>query len=1386
MSDKDAKVGRRRPAADSAGAPVPARTDDPQGLAHRVLQTLSVLYEPTSEEVLRDCLAQSESGAEVTPLRAALELLLGQGQVERTPEGLRCSATVCERATRQTLAEGRFELVARAVKRVAPVALAWNRSAAFRTREQGLREVRIAFYRQDSRALQQALWELQRQFPPDGLTEPPLVAICAHPFEPAWFLALPGPMRAAAAGEMLAWSALHLEPCLELMQCLEQDPLRMPAAVRVFMADTYILQGRFQVAAQVLGEIEGPARAVRLGWMAFLRGQNDEALGHFESGLHDLRREQSKADAFYRSYGGLFYLLALLKSGSDAHLERLHTYVAAARAEPLWRDVCAALRRVETALHGSPEEAGTVALPLPADTAPDGLALLELVCAFLVRPEVVPAALLEGCWRRWRDAGYEWAASEAAAMLAARSGRDECRQYAEGFRARTGVVGLVGSVVLCEAWERALDALGALAQPPTEDPEPAPETRFVWFLKPGSTDAEQSLLRPAEQHRTAKGAWTRGRSVPLGEIYTLSERPPCMTEQDHRICAAITARTDRWKPDSVEYSFRPDLALGEMVGHPLLFWEDAPRLRLELVRGEPELIIRAVDGMIELSMIPADCGSEKVLLLRDSPTRLRLVHLDEVHRRVGAILQGGLRVPARAEERVRAAVAPLAARLVVQSDIGSIEEGTTRVDADATIHVHLLPAGDGLTVELLVQPFGRRGPTYVPARGGTTVVADVDGRRLEAGRDLDLEQSRAQAVVDACASLTARPHSDWTWNVETPEECLDLLLQLRSLPANVHVEWPEGRALSVSRVLGLGDLHLCVRRQRDWFSVSGDVQVNEELTLNLTELIRLTGLSSGRFIAIGDGQYLALTEEFRRRIEDMTVLGEVRRDGLRFHPLAAAALDDVARQAGTLDADADWHENLARLEGANQLVPVLPAGLNAELRDYQLEGYRWLCRLAAWGAGACLADDMGLGKTVQALSVMLDRAGAGPSLVIAPTSVCLNWRDEASRFTPSLKIRLFGEGDRQEMLDNLRPFDLVICSYGLMQTGRDALADIAWQTIVLDEAQAIKNPRAKRSLAAFRLNAGFRVITTGTPIENNLGELWSLFRFINPGLLGSWEHFNERFAVPVERDEDVEVRQRLRRVIAPFILRRTKKQVLQELPPRTEVLQHVQLSERERAFYEALRRESLRRIGEQQGGPGARRMQILAEITRLRQACCNSRLVLATSDIPSAKLEAFDGIVEDLLANRHKALVFSQFVTHLTLIREHLDRRGVKYQYLDGSTPQKERAERVAAFQRGEGDIFLISLKAGGTGLNLTAADYVVHLDPWWNPAVEDQASDRAHRIGQHQAVTIYRLVAADTIEDRIVELHHRKRDLADSLLSGNEVPPAVSAEELLRLMSEL
>jgi SNF2 family DNA or RNA helicase len=322
----------------------------------------------------------------------------------------------------------------------------------------------------------------------------------------------------------------------------------------------------------------------------------------------------------------------------------------------------------------------------------------------------------------------------------------------------------------------------------------------------------------------------------------------------------------------------------------------------------------------------------------------------------------------------------------------------------------------------------------------------------------------------------------------------------------------------------------------------------------------------------------------------------------------------------------------------------------------------------------------------------------------------------------------------------------------------EMLAKVEWQTIVLDEAQAIKNMNTKRSQAAMKLQAEFKLITTGTPIENHLGELWNLFRFINPGLLGSLESFNQKYAGPIEREQDKDARQRLKKLIQPFMLRRTKNQVLSELPSRTEILLQVELTPEEKAFYEALRQEAIRKLSESDLEAGAQHLQVLAEIMKLRRACCNPSLVQNKLKIKSSKLELFGETLTELLDNNHKALVFSQFVDHLTILREYLDQQKISYQYLDGSTPAKERKKRVDAFQAGEGDVFLISLKAGGTGLNLTAADYVIHMDPWWNPAVEDQASDRAHRIGQQRPVTIYRLVAKGTIEDKIVDLHQQKR----------------------------
>lgn len=314
------------------------------------------------------------------------------------------------------------------------------------------------------------------------------------------------------------------------------------------------------------------------------------------------------------------------------------------------------------------------------------------------------------------------------------------------------------------------------------------------------------------------------------------------------------------------------------------------------------------------------------------------------------------------------------------------------------------------------------------------------------------------------------------------------------------------------------------------------------------------------------------------------------------------------------------------------------------------------------------------------------------------------------------------------------------------------------------------------------LQAKFKLITTGTPIENHLGELWNLFHFINPGLLGSLSHFNEHFAVPIERYGDREARLRLKNLIRPFMLRRIKSEVLEELPSRTEVTLNVDMSLEETNFYEALRQNAIDMLESNREKKG-RHLQILTEIMRLRQACCNPRLIDADSSIESSKLAVFAEVVGELLESNHKALIFSQFIGHLSIIRKYLDEKKIHYQYLDGATPTRQRKIRVDAFQAGEGDLFLISLKAGGLGLNLTAADYVIHMDPWWNPAIEDQASDRAYRIGQTRPVTIYRLVCRNSIEEKIIKLHQEKRDLASSLLEGTDMSAKMSSDDLLELI---
>jgi SNF2 family DNA or RNA helicase len=822
----------------------------------------------------------------------------------------------------------------------------------------------------------------------------------------------------------------------------------------------------------------------------------------------------------------------------------------------------------------------------------------------------------------------------------------------------------------------------------------------------------------------------------------------------------------------------------------LVFWEDSPTTRVEIVKGEPELIVKkGKRERLSLEFSPKLTESQNILAVKETPTRIKVIEINAKHRRIAEIIgkENRLDVPAIAEKQVLAAINAVSGIVTVHSDIGGGLAGASEVPAQTIPHIHLLPANTGLKVSLLSRPFAQGGPYYRPGTGGETVIAEIDGKRLQTRRNLREEKQLANAVIAACPTLTRTEEQDGEWLIEQPEDCLELLLELQALSNTVVLEWPEGEKLRIKHQADLKDFQLSIQRQQDWFAATGELKLDNDLVLDMQQLLELLDKTPSRFIPLGDGQFLALTQAFRKRLDELRAFSEKHSKGIRFHPLATLGLEDFVDEVGKVKADKHWKAHRERLKEVQSLQPELPSTFQAELRDYQMEGFNWLARLAHWGVGACLADQMGLGKTVQALAVILKRAHEGPTLIIAPTSVCMNWVSEAQRFAPTLNIVQFGGSDRQKLLSGLQPFDMLVCSYGLLQQEEvsQMLSQVQWRTIVLDEAQAIKNMTTKRSQAAMNLKGAFKLITTGTPIENHLGELWNLFRFINPGLLGSFESFNQRFAIPIEKFQDKQVRNKLKKLIQPFLLRRTKNQVLEELPSRTEILLYVELSREEIAFYEALRREAISKLTESEVIAGQKHLQLLAEIMKLRRACCNPSLVMADTEISSSKLQLFSEVLGDLLDNRHKALVFSQFVDHLHIIRDYLDKQGISYQYLDGSTPAPERKKRVDAFQAGSGDVFLISLKAGGTGLNLTAADYVIHMDPWWNPAVEDQASDRAHRIGQQRPVTIYRLVAKDTIEDKIVDLHHHKRDLADSLLEGAELSGKISTQELLRLINE-
>jgi len=476
-----------------------------------------------------------------------------------------------------------------------------------------------------------------------------------------------------------------------------------------------------------------------------------------------------------------------------------------------------------------------------------------------------------------------------------------------------------------------------------------------------------------------------------------------------------------------------------------------------------------------------------------------------------------------------------------------------------------------------------------------------------------------------------------------------------------------------------------------------------------------------------------------------------------------------------------WLQHMKQLSSLEDIPSCeVPSSLNAELRDYQRDGLNWMQMLRQMQLNGILADDMGLGKTVQALAHILTEKEQGrlqqPALVIAPTSLMYNWRREAEKFTPNLKVLVLHGAERAQHFEDLAQYDVVLSTYPLLVRDFEVLHQQTWHLLILDEAQYIKNPRSKVAQHVRKLETNHKLCLTGTPMENHLGELWAQFDFLMPGYLYDQKNFIQVFRKPIEKENDEARQGALNLRIQPFLLRRTKSEVAAELPPKTEMVRSIDLSKQQREMYESVRLAMQKKVRDAVATLGIEKSQIIVldALLKMRQVCCDPRLVKGHDNaaLPeSAKLGMLREMLVEMLEEGRRILLFSQFTSMLKLIEDELQSLNINYVTLTGKT--KDRATPVDRFQAGEVPLFLISLKAGGVGLNLTAADTVIHYDPWWNPAVENQATDRAHRIGQDKSVFVYKLITEGTVEEKILELQGRKQALADSIhkASGSKRP---------------
>jgi superfamily II DNA or RNA helicase len=1133
----------------------------------------------------------------------------------------------------------------------------------------------------------------------------------------------------------------------------------------------YVPAGRF---SEIPNKLLGPETWEGLLLCAVVnlyKGAAGIAIDFFQAAL-----KQTKSKYFSRSTYDVLYVTALMRDGSAASMKKLDVLSHArdiqkdAQHYPIRLLLSVALNSI-SAIEFSEFEYSQ----LSGETAAWALIIAR---HFHIKGFNHPESHLA----EWIDTpGFRLLQLEASADF------PRYKAKADELAKQVGFQPILAAYEAKPEWEKVIDRIlsGGLEQGQSRTRlAPVSSGRVVYLVN------SYKEIIPVLQKSKDGVTWSGGRHIALKNFVS---GIPEMSDFDHKMAHLVRKEEVGWYGNTT-YRLGGSDALAALAGHPLVFSEENPSIPVSITKEPLQLTVTKTPKgyVVQDNAGDAHLSYPAHVVQMDTPYSIRIVELTPQQRELLPVLHKVDLFPKVATPRLTQLLHALSKTITIHSDLIAPDSAAETVAADTHLTLQLQPVGEGVRAEVYVKPIAGHAPYCRPGKGSAAILGTCEGRPVRADRDLKAEQQHLEQFLTWVTPIlgdSSDSASDLSYYCPDPQSVLSLLESLQAHTDEVLIEWPQGAKYNLCGKVDFQQVSLRSKGVSQWFELEGEVNVGEDKIVTLTDLLAaLRQNPANRFIQISDGEFVALTDRLRSQLAALDGVLQTDKKHARIPTLAVGVLSAL-EQAGTkLKKDRALKQLQERIsEAENSKFPV-PAGLQAELRDYQVQGFRWMARLAMWGAGACLADDMGLGKTLQSIALLLERAKQGPALVVVPTSVLLNWVSELERFAPQLHPVVLHDarGDRARLVADTQPFDVLLTTYGILAKEVETLTSRTWSTLVLDEAHTIKNRDTKMSRAAMQLPADARVLLTGTPLQNNLSELWTLFQCANPGLLGDFSAFTAKFLNPIEKQDDADRRRQLKQLLRPFILRRTKTEVLDELPEKTEITLRVDLSTDERALYESLRRQAIDNLSGATAQPGgSAAIQALAEITKLRQAACNPALVNPELPIASSKTAAFCDLVDELIAGHHRALVFSQFTSHLALIRAALDARKIDYLYLDGATTSAQRARLVRKFQEGETPLFLISLKAGGLGLNLTAADYVIHLDPWWNPAIEDQASDRAYRMGQTRPVTVYRLIAADTIEEKILRLHQTKKALADTLLSGTDRIQRLSADEILALLRE-